>query len=188
MSDGPHRSLPMKLKWRSIAERAYNRNFDIEDIATAMGPALVSDFRDETTPGFFENLRNICEEQENLLIKDNVRERFEALRQDAGTGIGRRVLDNVIRLSEQDEVTIKTAITAIERAGVERIAKSGRQMEEHAQHETSVSRASHMRPRLEEASAKAPVTSVARQMLKIEKSASRSSTKRKGLEEGPRVK
>lgn len=188
MSDGPHRSLPMKPKWRSIAERAYNRNFDVNDITGAMGPALVSDCRDETTPGFFESLRGICEEQENLLIKDNVRERFEALREDAGTGIGRRILDNVIRLSEQDEVTIKTAVKAIERACVERIAKSNRQMEEHAQRETSVLRASHMRPRLEEAAAKAPVTTVARQMLKIEKPPSRSSTKRKGLEEGPSLK
>lgn len=188
MSDGPHRSLPMKPKWRSIAERAWNRNFDIDDITAAMGSALASDFRDETTPGFFDSLRSICEEQENLLIKDNVRERFEALRREAGMGIGRRVLDNVIRLSEQDEVTVKTAIVAIERAATERIAKSSRQMEEHAQRETSVSRAGHMRPRLEEATAKAPVTSVAKQMLKIEKPPSRSSAKRKGLEEGPKLK
>lgn len=188
MSDGPHRSLPMKPKWRNLAERAYNRNFDINDIATAMGPALVSDFRDETTPGFFSGLRGICEEQESLLIKDNVRERLEALRPEAGTGIGRRVLDNVIRLSEQDELSVKTAIAAIERAGMERIAKNARSMEEHAQRETSVSRASHMRPRLEEASAKASVTSIAKQMLQIEKPPSRSSTKRKGLEEGPNLK
>lgn len=188
MSDGPHRSLPMKPKWRSIAERAYNRNFATDDITTAMGPALVSDCRDETTPAFFDGLRGICEEQESLLIKDNVRQRFEALRPEAGTGIGGRILDNVIRLSEQGEVSVKTAIHAIERACVERIAKSSRQMEEHAQRETSISRASHMRPRLEEAAAKAPVTGVARQLLKIDKAPSRSSTKRKGLEEGPSLK
>jgi hypothetical protein len=178
----------MKPKWRGIAERAWNRNFDIDEITTAMGPALISDFRDETGPGFFDSLRSICEEQENLLIKDNVRERFEALRQEAGTGIGRRVLDNVIRLSEQDEVTVKTAIVAIERAGTERIAKSGRQMEEHAQRETSAYRSRHMRPRLEEATTKAPVTSVAKQLLNIEKPPSRASGKKKGLEEGPKLK
>jgi len=178
----------MKPKWRSVAERAFNRNFDLSDLTAAMGRALVSDCRDETTPGFFDGLRGICEEQETLLIKDNVRERFEALRPEAGTGIGRRILDNVIRLSEQDEVTVKTAIVAIERACIERIAKSSRQMEEHAQRETSISRARHMRPQLEEATAKAPVTTVAKQMLKIEKLPSRSSTKRKGLEEGPSLK
>lgn len=188
MSDGPHRSLDMKPKWRSVAERAFNRNFDLSDLATAMGPALIGDCRDETTSGFFDSLRSICEEQENLLIKDNVRERFEALRPDAGTGIGRRILDNVIRLSEQDEVSVKTAIVAIERACIERIAKSSGQMEEHAQRETSVSRARHMRPRLEDATTKAPVTSVAKQMLKIERPPSRTSAKRKGIEEGPRLK
>ncbi len=188
MSDGPHRSLPMKPKWRSIAERAWNRNFDVAEITTAMGPAIISDCRDETAPGFFDGLRSICEEQENLLIKDNVRERFEALRPEAGTGIGRRILDNVIRLSEQEEVSVKTAIAAIERAGVEHVVKHSRQIEEHAQRETSEYRSRHMRPRLEEAAAKAPLTSVAKQLLKIEKPPSRSSAKRKGLEEGPKLK
>ncbi len=28
MSDGPHRSLPMRPGWKRVAERAYNPNFD----------------------------------------------------------------------------------------------------------------------------------------------------------------
>jgi hypothetical protein len=178
----------MKPKWRSLAERAYNRNFDIEEIATAMGPAVVSDCRDETTPAFFVGLRRICEEQEGLLIKENVRQRLEVLRPEAGTGIGRRMLDNVIRLSEEEEVSVKTAIQGIERALLERVAKNSRQIEEHAQRETSVTRAGHMRRRLEQAAAKAPLTGVAKQMLKIEKPPTRSSRKRKGLDEGPSLK
>lgn len=188
MSDGPHRSLQMKPKWRSLAERAYNRNFDIDDIATAMGPALVSDCRDETTPAFFAGLRHIFEEQEGLLIKDNVRQRLEALRPEAGTGIGRRILDNAIRLSEEAEASVKSLVQSVERALRERAAKSCRQMEEHAQRETSVSRASHMRGRLEQATTKAPLTSIAKQMLKIEKPPARSSKKRQGLDEGPSLK
>lgn len=188
MSDGPHRSLQMKPKWRSVAERAYNRSFDIGDLAGSFGPALVSDCRDETAPTFFDQLRGIGEEQESLLIKDDVRKRFEALRQDAGTGIGRRILDNVIRLSEQEEVNVKTIIRAVERAFTERIAKSSRQMEEHAIRETSTSRAGHMRGRLEDATAKTPVTAFARQVLKLEKPPARSSSKRQGLDEGPSLK
>ncbi len=78
MSDGPHRSLPMKPKWRNVAERAYNGAFRVDEISAAMMPALHGDCQDEMSPRFLGQLRNICEQQETLLFKDNIPARLEA--------------------------------------------------------------------------------------------------------------
>lgn len=189
MSDGPHRSLPMKPKWRSVAERAYNRAFGVDEISAAMMPALQSDCQDEMSPRFLGQLRNICEEQPSLLFKDNIPARLEALKQEAGSGMGRRVLENVIRLSKQEEVNVFTAVKAIERACVERLGRTSWQMEEHTLRKSTVTRANDLRNRLDQATVKAPVSNVARQLLKLDNERpARSSAKRHGLDEGPSLK
>ena len=189
MSDGPHRSLPMKPKWRSVAERAYNRAFGVDEISAAMMPALHGDCQDEMSPRFLGQLRNICEQQETLLFKDNIPARLEALKQEAGNGMGRRVLENVVRLSKQEEVNVITAVKAIERACVERLARTNWQMEEHTLRKSTVTRTNDLRSRLEQATAKAPVTGVARRLLKLDNDRpARASTKRGGLDEGPSIK
>jgi hypothetical protein len=179
----------MKPKWKGVAERAYNRTFGIEEISTAMMPALARDCRDELTTGFIDRIRGLCEEQETLLIKDDIKSRLEALRPDAGNGIGRRILENVHRISREEEVTVKTAVQAVERALVERAAKSNRQMEEHTARLSTAARANDFRNRLEQATAKAPINGLARQLLKLDNTRSpRTSVKRDGLEEGPKIK
>ena len=40
MSDGPHRSLPMRPWWRRLAERADRCAFGVEEVADALVPAL----------------------------------------------------------------------------------------------------------------------------------------------------
>jgi len=89
MSDGPHRSLPMKRNWKSVAERADNRSFGVDDISTAMIPALAGDCQDEIRPGLIDRVRGIVEEQESLLIKDNVGDRIAALRVKPVTALGK---------------------------------------------------------------------------------------------------
>lgn len=191
MSDGPHRSLPMKPKWRSVAERAYNRAFGLDEICTAMMPALASDCHDEIPTRFIDSLRGICEQQESLLFKDDIRAQLEALRPAAGSGMARHVLENVVRLSKQEEVTVITAMKAIERACTDRLAKSNRQMEEHTLRKSTVSRANDLRNRLEQATANAKdqVAGLARQLLKLDNNRpARSTSKRDGLDEGPSIR
>ena len=102
MSDGPHRSLPMKRNWKSVAERADKHSFDVADISAAMIPALAGDCRDEIRPGLIDRVRGIVEEQESLLIKDNVGARIAALRAEAGPGIGQRFIDNLAPIASKD--------------------------------------------------------------------------------------
>ena len=93
------------------------------------------------SPRFLGQLRTICEQQESLLFKDNVSARLEGLKREAGHGMGRRVLENVVRLSKQEEVNVLTAVKAIERACIERLARTNWQMEEHTLRKSTVSRA-----------------------------------------------
>jgi hypothetical protein len=181
----------MKPKWRSVAERAYNRAFGLDDISTAMMPALVSDYQDEITPRFIDSLRGICEQQETLLFKDDIQAQLEALQPEAGTGMGRHVLENVVRLSKQEEVSVFTAAKAIELTFVDRLAKSNRQMEEHTLRKSTASRTNDLRNRLEQATAnaRAKVAGLARQLLKLDNNRpARSISKRGGLDEGPSIR
>lgn len=191
MSDGPHRSLPMKPKWRSVAERAWNGAFGVDEISAAMMPALHGDCQDEMSPRFVDGLLKICERQEGLLFKDVGAADLESLRRDAGTGMGRHVIDNVIRLSKQETLNVLTAAKAIESAFTDRLAKNNRQMEEHTLRKSTASRANQLRSRLEQATAnaKAQLTGLSRQILKLDSNRpARTTSKRDGLDEGPNIK
>ena len=65
MSDGPHRSLPMKKGWQHVAERADNRAFGADEISTAMIPALERDCRDEMNPGSL-TVSGMCSKSKRL--------------------------------------------------------------------------------------------------------------------------
>jgi hypothetical protein len=188
MSDGPHKSLPMKPKWRSVCERAYNRSFGIDEISTAMLPALATDCRDEMSPRFLEGLRGLCEHDETHLFM-NLSEQVQDLHREAGSGMGRRVLEHFERLAVNERITVDTAVKAIECAGAERLAKSNRQIEEHTLRKVTVSRAKDVRSRLEQAIATTSLTSLARQVLNLDDiGTARSLAKRDGLDEGPGIK
>lgn len=47
MSDGPHRSLPMRRAWKKVAERAANPACAPEEIGNALIPALAQDWNDD---------------------------------------------------------------------------------------------------------------------------------------------
>lgn len=98
MSDGPHRSLAMRRRWKLVAERADKRSYTVGDITDAVVPALEQDCRAEMSPAFIAGLRRVAEEPS--LFPDAAR--FESLRPLAGSGIARSVLDNVGPLSAAD--------------------------------------------------------------------------------------
>jgi len=189
MSDGPHRSLPMKRNWKSVAERADNRSFGVDDISTAMIPALAGDCRDEIRPGLIDRVRGIVEEQESLLIKDNVGDRIAALRAEAGHGIGQRFIDNVVRIAAKDIPETVDLVEAMTAALAERATRGSWQVEEHYLRASTASRANNVRARLEQGRLGAALDGLARQILRLDNDRpARSIAKRDGLEEGPRLK
>jgi hypothetical protein len=47
MSDGPHRSLPMRRGWKRVAERGDKRAYASEEVSEAIIVALEQDCRQE---------------------------------------------------------------------------------------------------------------------------------------------
>ena len=52
MSDGPHRSLPMRPQWKRLAERAHNQAFSVEEAGDAIVDAVSQDWTKEMPRGF----------------------------------------------------------------------------------------------------------------------------------------
>ena len=103
----------MRPAWRRVAERGDKRAFTPEEISKALAPALEQDCRDDMSPEFLSGIRRVVGEPS--LFKDDVAGRLEALRPQAGSGIGRVVLDNVGLLSAADAdgfVVVREAVKA----------------------------------------------------------------------------
>jgi len=185
MSDGPHRSLPLKRGWKRVAERADKRAFAPEEISTAIIPALEEDCRDEMSGEFIDGIRGIFEEQENLLFKHDLKARLEALRGQAGCGIGRTVLDNVAEISASDAPGLLALINAVTAALTDRANRCSRQTEEHYCRTASTPRANNVRARFEQGIAGAALEALARQILKLDGSRrERPTLRRQGLDDG----
>ena len=87
ISDGPHRSLPMRAGWKRVAECGDNHAYAPEEIRNAIIPALEQDCRAEITPQFVDALYKMFREQEISLFKDQLGPQLEVLRRIAGPGL-----------------------------------------------------------------------------------------------------
>src|SRR5664280_1797154 len=130
MSDGPHRSLPMRRGWKRVAKRGDKSAFAIDEISAALIPALRQDCQDDLIPGFLDGLRAVCQDQEHSLFKDNIEPQIEALRHLAGSGIGHVVLDEAIRLCATGEQGLNIALKALDNALTDRATRGAKQVEE----------------------------------------------------------
>ena len=74
MSDGPHRSLPMRRPWKTVAECADTPAFEVEEIREAIVPALEHDCRREMRREFLDGLCRVCSDQEASLFKSDLPE------------------------------------------------------------------------------------------------------------------
>jgi hypothetical protein len=171
MSDGPHRSLPMRSGWKRVAERGANSAFSEDEINRAIIPALKQDCRNEMSPEF---VTAICAEfqqqqQTSLFADDTVSSRIEALRPVAGSGIGRTFLDNVIHLSASDAAGLDVLAVALTTALKDRAARGARQVEEHYLRTSGGVGLVNPRARIEGAIASSPLQALAREILRIER-------------------
>ena len=103
MSDGPHRSLPMRAGWKRVAECGDNHAYAPEEIRNEIIPALEQDCRAEIAPQFVDALHKVFQEQEISLFKDQFGPQLEALRRKAGHGLGRVALEHAILMSAHGE-------------------------------------------------------------------------------------
>jgi len=188
MSDGPHRSLPMRQGWRRVAERGANANFTTEQIAAAIEPALEQDCRAEIDSGFLDDIRALIDTQDGSLFKEDIRPHLEDLRAKAGSGIGRVFLDNVVQLSESGQAEFDALARAMTAALEDHAARCARQVEEHYLRKSTTPRAQDTRARIEQSIRLTPMETLARQILKMEtRSAPRPALRLERLDDGVRL-
>lgn len=168
MSDGPHRSLPMRPAWWRVAERADNHAYTPEEVSTALAPALEQDCRADITPEFIRNVHAAFEERDASLFKDEITPYIDVLRSRAGSGMDRAVLDNVCAISATDAQGIDVLLEATKAALLDRAARGARQVEEHYLRRSNAPRAADVRARLEGAIAAADLEAIASRILNLD--------------------
>lgn len=183
MSDGPHRSLPMRPHWKDLAQRAAQGAFSPDQVCEALPYALkrdileapISTIRDIMNGGSLfpemlveqlEGLRQSCRgsASANLLIDCAVEAAASGLKGDAGT-------EGALRSALED--TTRNALRGIE---------------EHYQREASSRSSGYVRERLDAARQQLDCGGLARELLSPEKPPARRSVtlpRHSGVDEGP---
>lgn len=188
MSDGPHRSLPMKPAWKLVAERADKDAYAIEDVSAAIVPILERDCRAEIDQAFLRDLRAMLGDPNGSLFKLDVKPLVDDLRTNATSGMDRAIVANVSAISQQDVVGIDILLQAVEAAVGDRFACTARQMEEHYLRKSHEPRASHLRDRLEEGIAITNMGQIAARILHPEHSRPRQvRSKQSGIDDGVKL-
>lgn len=181
MSDGPHRSLPMRPWWKQVALRADKTAFDVTECVEAIEVALEREFAVELRPSFLKGLKDAHEEP--ALFSQTVSVHLQKL--DPGTPLERRVLDNVAVLSPQEAAEVDAFITAVANAMRNEAPRFNKQIEEHYRRKSGSGHARRERERLDEATARADVERLARRLLQPDGARTTPVLKKKtGLDDG----
>jgi hypothetical protein len=184
MSDGPHRSLDMRSGWKRVAERGDKRAYTAEEISRAIIPALEQDCRTELQPGFIDRVYKAFRDHESALFKDGLGQQLEGLRDMAGSGIGRSLLEHSLLIAERGGTGRSGMQEALKGALHERAAKGARQVEEHFCRESNSPRAQNVRERIEEGIRGADIGGLTRQILDADSPSMRRPLRQEGLDDG----
>jgi hypothetical protein len=169
VSDGPHKSLPMRLGWKKFAERGDKAAFEPLEIAKAAIPALGGDWQEEVAP-YIDALRNVLgdDRQGSLLGAGNLAELEQLRRLNPGNSLWRGVVDGVAQAVGDGLTGTDALLKGVTGALLDRAARGVLQVEEHYLRKTNETRAANVRARLEEGIARANLEGMARQVLGLE--------------------
>ncbi len=189
MSDGPHRSLPMRPGWKKLAERAANSNYAPDEISDAVIPALAQDWSSEISSELAGFVRDVLGGQQDSLFKDEKVAQFEALRRiTSGHGFAQVFIDCGIQMAIEGRSGLVAPVEAATNALAVWASRGARQVEEHYCRESTVPRAHNVRARIEEGIGGASLVGLARQLLSPDPgAASRPPQKQRGLDDGVRL-
>jgi hypothetical protein len=188
MSDGPHKSLPMRPGWKRVAECGDKAAFASEEISGAIVSALHRDCRTEMIEGRIDGIYRAFRDQDTALFKDQIGPRLESLRETAGSGIGRVILDHAIRVAERGGTGMDGMVKAVANALNDHAARGARQVEEHYRRKSNSTRAQKLRARIEQGISGADMKGLARQILGVDpRPSSRPAARKKGLDDGVKL-
>jgi hypothetical protein len=181
MSDGPHRSMPMRPWWKQAALRADKSAFDVSECTDAIEVALEREFAEELRPSFLKVLKDAHEEPGLFSPPESIH--LQKLSPE--TPLEQRVLDNITVLSLDEMANPDAFITAVANAMRNEAPRFNKQIEEHYRRKSDAGHARRERERLDEATARADVEGLARRLLRTDGPRTVPALKKKtGLDDG----
>ena len=183
MSDGPHKSLPMRPGWKKVAEYASKEAFTSNEVCDAIIAALEQDYRKDISPDFVARIRDVIGSG-SLFSGDSIHALEDFRQFVAGCAMGNALLDHVTFVVSDGKSGDAALQEAVHRTLTDWSARCARQVEEHYRRKSSVEKAQDVRNRMEEAIQKAPFAALANRSLDpVSKSAMRLA-KHDGLDDG----
>ena len=189
MSDGPHRTLPMRKGWKELARRADRRAFDVDDMCDALIPALADDWKHEVGADVLKTLHAIVGDspQQSLFVEPIIAQ-LEALRPDAiSSPMTRSLVDCLIVAHLDGHSGAAAMLKATQDVLTERALGGARQTEEHYLRDPRHGGASFVRGRIEQAIEKAAIGSLAQSLCRAPRISVPRVTVHDGLDEGVRL-
>lgn len=148
MSDGPHRSLPMRRHWRNLAERAAKAAYSANEVCEALPVALQKDLREAPLAA----IQDIFSGKQGSLFANNEIERLEAVRQASTRSAACNVVIDCAIQAVSGGLTGEAAYRAtLENACEAQVRSQFRSVEEHYHREGSARSARYVRDRLDAA-------------------------------------
>jgi hypothetical protein len=178
----------MTRSWKRVAERSDKRSYSREEVSDSFVGALEKDCRREINLGFLDAAWRIFSDPEPSLFVTKISEQLETLRRQAGSGIGRSVLDQAILGAERGKTGREGFIEAVKNALGDRAVKAIRQIQEHFCRESSNPRADRVLTRMEEGISGAALDGLARRILKAEQTTEKQPILKQGLDDGVKLK
>lgn len=149
MSDGPHRSLPMRRHWRDLAERAAKAAYSADEVCKALPSTLKNDLREAPLEAVHDILGG--GKQASLFQNEQI-EQLEAIRKICRGSVVSNILIDCAVEAVGDGLTGDSAFLAALANTCEDHARGQfRSVEEHYQREASQHSARYVRDRLDAA-------------------------------------
>jgi hypothetical protein len=185
MSDGPHRSLPMRAGWRRAAERADRPAYSAEEVIDAICRAVEEDWRAEIPDSCVGRLGKVLGDRQLSLLDDSRAAQFAAIRRSLeGSGsLGGVLVDCVEECVANGKFGEAALRESVENALSDRVLRSARQMEEHY-HRTSTRRGLNIRDRLTEAITRVSYDALTNRVLRVGDRPAERPKKQQGLDDG----
>ena len=185
MTDGPHRSLPMRRHWKDLAERAAKSVFSKEAVREALPYALKKDAREIP----LERVRDILGggRQGKLFQEDRIAQLEDARNNCRGSALGNALINCAIEAVTDGLTGDKACGTALKNAFDEYTRNAFRGVEEHYQREGSDRSARFVRERLDAARRQCDFGGLASEIMSSDKPANSTARlpKHTGIDEGP---
>ena len=185
MSDGPHKSLPMRRHWKDLSERASKPAWSADEVCEALPLALKRDFFAEAP---LENVRDILGggKQASLFSDDRLLQ-LEAARQTCPSVVGSILINCAIEAAASGLSGDAAYQSALKNALEECTRGASRSMEEHWQRESSARNARFLRDRLDAARRKTNFSDLAADIATQgrQRAAALQLPKHVGIDQGP---